>query len=71
MTDPTVPPLTQAQKAWAGFFISLLLAMAAAVTEPIASGTWTPANTLSVVIAGLTSVGTGLGVYWTPNRPKG
>lgn len=70
MTDPTTPPLTGPQKAWAGFIISLLLSMAAVFAEPIASGTWTPANTLAVIIAGLTAVGTGLGVYTVENKPK-
>lgn len=65
MTDPT-PPLTGAQKAWAGFAISLLLSVITAVVGVLAEGT--TKTVLIIVLVALTSIGTGLGVYNVKNK---
>jgi len=69
MTDPT-PPLTGAQKAWAGFVISLVLATIAAVVPVLAVSNPDVAVWVGVVGAIVTAVGTGLGVYTVTNQPK-
>ena len=71
MTDPIeTPPLTGTQKAWAGFVISLVMATLTAAVVPLTTGEWTPAAWVSVALAFVTAVGTGLGVYQIENKPK-
>lgn len=68
MTEPTLPPLTTNAKAWAGFIISLLLSILAAVVAVLTEGT--TKTVLTIVMVAVTAVGTGLGVYQVSNRPK-
>lgn len=68
MTDPNLPALTTATKAWVGFVVSLLLSILTAVSQMLTDGT--TKNVLLVVGVALTSIGTGLGVYQASNAPK-
>lgn len=67
-TDPGVPTLTTATKAWVAFFLSLVLSVLTAVTQVLADGT--AKTVLLVVGVALTAVGTGLGVYQARNVAK-
>lgn len=67
-TEPGAPALTTAAKAWAGFFISLLLSVLTAVVAVLAEGT--TKTVLTIVMVAVTAVGTGLGVYQVSNRAK-
>lgn len=67
MTDPNIPPLTGAQKAWAAFVIGVLIAIATAVAGALTDG-WSTSDTWMVVIVTLGAVGSGLGVYTVRNR---
>jgi VIT1/CCC1 family predicted Fe2+/Mn2+ transporter len=69
MTDPITPPLNGAQKAWAGFAVSLILATLTALVVPLSSGDFGPSAWISVGLAVVTAIGTGLGVYQVTNRP--
>ena len=68
MTDPTFPPLTGPQKAWAAFVISLVLSVLTAVSQALTDGT--VKTVLLIVGVAVTSIGTGLGVYQVSNQPK-
>ena len=71
MTQPVnYPPLTEAQKAWTGFVISLVVAVGAVVTTALSDGVWSTMDTIAAVVALAGAVGTGLGVYLVPNKLK-
>jgi len=69
MTDPNLPPLTTAAKAWIAFVIGVVITVATAIAGALVDG-WSTADTWMVIIVALGAVGSGLGVYTVPNRIK-
>lgn len=71
MTEPEYVPgqpprIPTAVKAWLGFVIALAMSMAAVLTSALADGVITTPEWVSLVIALIGSIGTGLGVWAAP-----
>lgn len=76
MTEPDYvpgqpPKIPTVVKAWVGFVIALVMSMAAVLTTALADGVITTAEWVSLGVALVGSVGTGLGVWAAPRYKAG